>query len=214
MRSHRSVAMTVISARLLAAALPPPGAQARSRGPVLTGLRCVPATRAACKQRPQVQIGKQVQLRGRGLKAGMRVSFRWSRGALATKLRRSSAGWVVRVPAGTKAGVISVRVSDRAGRRSRVIRLLVLPVPVVRAGGGALPAAFRGDGMWIWHVSKSSGGDPAALGFKARAAGVETIFVKSSDGATPWAQFSPALVQALHAQGLRACAWQFVYGAD
>jgi hypothetical protein len=38
--------------------------------------------------------------------------------------------------------------------------------------------------------------------------------VKSSDGATPWAQFSPALIQALHAQGLRVCAWQFVYGAD
>jgi peptidoglycan hydrolase-like protein with peptidoglycan-binding domain len=218
MRSHRSVAMTVISASLLAAALAPAGAEGRSRAPVLTGLRCVPATRAECKQRPQVQIGKQVQLRGRGLKAGMRVSFRWSRGALATKLRRSSAGWVVRVPVGTKPGVISVRVSDRAGRHSRVIRLLVLPVPVVRApipaGGGPLPAAFRGDGMWIWQLPKSSGGDLTAIGLKARAAGIETIFVKSSDGNTPWAQFSPELVQALHAQGLRACAWQFVYGAD
>src|SRR4051812_45482584 len=140
MGSHRSVAMTVISASLLAAALAPAGAQARTRAPVLTGLRCVPATRAACKVRPQVQIGKQVQLRGRGLKAGMRVSFRWSRGALATKLRRSGAGWVVRVPAGTKAGTISVRVADRAGRRSRAIRLVVLPVPAFRtpAGSGSL----------------------------------------------------------------------------
>jgi peptidoglycan hydrolase-like protein with peptidoglycan-binding domain len=218
MRSHRSVAMTVISASLLAAALGPAGAEGRSRAPVLTGLRCVPATRAECKQRPQIQIGKQVQLRGRGLKAGMRVSFRWSRGALATKLRRSSAGWVVRVPVGTKPGVISVRVSDRAGRRSRVIRLLVLPVPVFRApvpaGGGPLPAAFRGDGMWIWQLPKSSGGDLTAIGLKARAAGIETIFVKSSDGDTAWPQFSPALVAALHAQGVRVCAWQFVYGAD
>jgi hypothetical protein len=53
-----------------------------------------------------------------------------------------------------------------------------------------------------------------AIGLKARAAGIETVFVKSSDGVTPWAQFSPALVAALHAQGLRVCAWQFVYGND
>jgi len=162
-------------------------------------------------------IGKQIQLRGRNLKAGMRVSFRWSRGALATKLRRSSAGWVVRVPAGTKAGTISVRVTDRAGRRPRVIRLVVLPAPVVRAPatvGGPLPAVFHGDGMWIWQVPKSSGGDPLAIAFQARAAGIETVFVKSSDGLTPWPQFNPALIQALRAQGLRVCAWQFVYGND
>ena len=208
--------MTAVSTCLLAVALAPAGAQARSRAPALTGLRCVPATRAECKQRPQVQIGKQVQLRGRGLKAGMRVSFRWSRGALATRLRRSGAGWVVRVPAGTKAGTISVRVSDRAGRRSRAIRLVVLPVPVIRppARSAGVPDAFRGDGMWIWQVPKSSGGDPLAIALKARNAGIETVFVKSSDGTTPWAQFSPALIQALHAQGVRVCAWQFVYGAD
>src|SRR3954452_12986351 len=153
MRRYRHAVTILASTTLLAAVLAPAGAEGRTRAPVLTGLRCVPATKAACTPRPQVQIGKQVQLRGRNLKAGMRVSFRWSRGALATKLRRSSAGWVVRVPVGTKPGTISVRVSDRAGRHSRVIRLLVLPVPVFRApvpaGGGSLPTAFRGDGMWI-----------------------------------------------------------------
>ena len=87
-------------------------------------------------------IGKQVQLRGTGLKAGMRVSFRWSKGALATKLRRSPAGWVARVPPGTKAGTISVRVTDRAGRRSRVIRLIVLP-GARPAPGAQRPAARR-----------------------------------------------------------------------
>jgi len=211
------VAVTVVLASMLAGALEPAGAGARTRPPVLTGLRCVPATKAQCRARPQVMIGKQIQLRGRNLKAGMRVSFRWSRGALATKLRRSSAGWVVRVPAGTKAGTISVRVTDRGGRRSRVIRLVVLPAPVVRAPatvGGPLPAVFHGDGMWIWQVPKSSGGDPLAIAFQARAAGIETVFVKSSDGVTPWAQFNPALTQALRAQGLRVCAWQFVYGND
>ena len=83
------VAVTVVLASMLAGALEPAGAGARTRPPVLTGLRCVPATKAQCRARPQVMIGKQIQLRGRNLKAGMRVSFRWSRGALATKLRRT-----------------------------------------------------------------------------------------------------------------------------
>src|SRR3954453_16453596 len=217
MRTRRYAVATLAGASLLATGVAPSGAGAATLGPVLPGLRCVPATKAACRQRPQVQLGKQLQLRGRGLKAGMRVSFRWSRGALATKLHRSKAGWVVRVPVGVKPGTISVRVTDRAGRRSRVIRLVVLPQPAVRpipAGTGSLPAVFRGDGMWIWQLAKSSAGNATAMGLKAHAAGIETVFVKSSDGATPWAQFSPALVQALHAQGLRACAWQFVYGAD
>src|SRR3954464_9421037 len=217
MRRYRHAVTILAAASLLAAGLAPAGAEGRTRAPVLTGLRCVPATKASCRARPRVQIGQQVALRGRGLKAGMRVSFRWSRGALATKLRRTKTGWVVRVPVGVKAGTISVRVTDRAGRRSRVIRLVALPQPVVRpvpGGNGSLPAVFRGDGMWIWELPKSSGGNPTAMGLKAHAAGIETGFVKSSGGATPPAQFSPALVQALHAQGLRACAWQFVYGAD
>jgi hypothetical protein len=220
MRRLAPAALTAVLATALAGTGGPAGAEtaaaARSRAPVLIALRCVPASRAECRARPQVQIGKQVQLRGRRLKSGMRVSFRWSRGALATRLRRTGAGFVVRVPAGTKPGTISVRVTDRAGRRSRVIRLVVLPSPVVRVPSmaGALPAAFRGDGMWIWEMPKSSGGDVNAIGFKARSAGIETVFVKSSDGVTPWAQFSPALVAALHAQGLRVCAWQFVYGND
>jgi hypothetical protein len=212
MPGYQRTLLTAVAMLLLA----PAGAAARTRPPALTALRCVPASRADCSARPQVQIGKQVQLRGRNLKAGMRVSFRWSRGALATKLRRTSVGFVVRVPAGTKPGTVTVRVTDRAGRHSQE-RLVVLPAPVVQppaAAGGPLPAAFHGDGMWIWQLVKSAGGDPAAIGAQARAAGIQTVFVKSSDGVTPWAQFSPALVQALHAEGLRACAWQFVYGND
>ena len=57
--------LTVVAASVLAGSLAPAGAEARTRAPVLTGLRCVPATRAACRARPQVTIGKQVQLRGR-----------------------------------------------------------------------------------------------------------------------------------------------------
>ena len=212
MRHGRTLAIAV----LLAGTLAPTAAHARTPPPKLTGLRCVPATRAVCHPRPQVMIGKQVQLRGTGFKVGMRVSFRWSKGALATKLRRSPTGWVARVPPGTKAGTISVRVTDRAGRRSRVIRLVVLPVPLARrAPGGPLPAPFAGNGMWIWELPKSEGGDVNAIAARALGAGISTVFVKSSDGPDDaWAQFNPTLVQALHAYGLRVCAWQFVYGAD
>src|SRR3954464_16107073 len=217
MRGYRPALLTTVSALLLAGGLTPAGAAARTDAPVVPGPRCVPATKPVWRPRPQVQIGKQVQLRGRNLKAGMRVSFRWSRGALATKLRHSSVGFVVRVPAGTKPGIVTVRVTDRAGRHSQT-RLVVLPRraarPPVQGPGGPLPDAFRGDGMWIWELNKSAGGNPIGIGLQARAAGLRTVFVKSSDGDTPWAQFSPALVQSLHAQGLRACAWQFVYGRD
>ena len=59
------------------------GAHAASKAPRLTGLRCVPVTAQACKRSVRVAVGKQIQVRGRGLERGMRVSFRWSKGALA-----------------------------------------------------------------------------------------------------------------------------------
>src|SRR4051794_41766540 len=102
MRGYRPALLTTVSALLLAGGLTPAGAAARTPAPVLTGLRCVPAGKAACKPRPQGQIGKQVQLRGRNLKAGVRGSFRWARGAPATKLRPPSLGFVVPRPARTK----------------------------------------------------------------------------------------------------------------
>ena len=69
--------------------------------------------------------------------------------------------------------------------------------------------------MWIWYVSKSNGGDVAAIVAQAHAAGVTTLFIKSSDGSSNyWSQFSPQLVAELHANGLRACAWQYVYGTN
>src|SRR5436309_1500283 len=77
-------------------------------------------------------------------------------------------------------------------------------------GTDGTPAAFRGDGMWIWQLSKSDGGDDGAIGARARAADMGTVFVKAADGGSPFeGQFTNLLVAGLHAQGLRACAWQF-----
>ena len=66
--------------------------------------------------------------------------------------------------------------------------------------------------MWIWYVNKSNGGDLNAIIAQAQAHGITTVFVKSGDGTNYWTQFTPDLVAALHAGGLRVCAWQYVYG--
>jgi hypothetical protein len=207
------------AAALLALAAPAPASAARKKPPELTRIRCVPATSAACNGAIKVTIGRQVQISGKRIYKGMRVSFRWPRGALATKLDHTRVGYVARVPPGTKAGAVSVTLSDRAGRRSNARRITVVAPPKVGGGTivapGALPEVFKGNGMWIWEAGRSEGGDPAAIAVRARAAGVSTVFVKSSDGgASRWPQFNPTFVAALKAQGLKVCAWQFVYGND
>ena len=200
------------------AVLPAPPAGARVARPYLSGLRCVPTGGPGCSSRARAVVGGQFQLRGRRLYRGMRVTFRWSTGAIATTLQRTRTGWVARVPAGTRLGVDAVTVRDRSGRRSNARHLLVAARPVTRRpspaapAGGPLPLAFQGNGMWIWELSRSEGGDLAAIATRAQATGISTVFVKSGDGTDYWPQFSSQLVATLHASGLRVCAWQFVYG--
>jgi hypothetical protein len=214
-RARRCISLALVSALALAT---PQAAHARKRAPEISRIRCVPSNSVNCKNGVRVTIGRQLQFGGRRLYKGMRVSFRWPRGALATKLDRTRIGYIARVPAGTRAGTVSVTVSDRAGRRSNARRITVLAPPrppTPPSAPGTLPDAFRGNGMWIWELSRSEAGDPAAIAARARSAQISTVFVKSSDGATSrWAQFNPTLVAALHAQGIRVCAWQFVYGND
>jgi len=72
--------------------------------------------------------------------------------------------------------------------------------------------SLAGRGMWVWYVSRSSGGSLSSIIFMAHHYGLSTVMVKSGDGTSMWSQFNPSLVSALHASGLRVCAWQFVYG--
>jgi murein L,D-transpeptidase YcbB/YkuD len=67
---------------------------------------------------------------------------------------------------------------------------------------------FAGHGMWIWQVPKAAGGDPAGIAEQAHLANIDTLIIKSAHGATPWSQFSPELVAALHAEGLTVCGYQ------
>jgi Putative peptidoglycan binding domain len=73
-------------------------------------------------------------------------------------------------------------------------------------------AALGGRGMWVWELGSSNGGNVASIIAQAKHYGVSTLMIKSGDGTTAWSQFNPQLVAALHANGLRACAWQYVYG--
>jgi len=66
--------------------------------------------------------------------------------------------------------------------------------------------------MWIWVLSRSSGGNVGSLIARAHRYGISTLMIKSGDGASAWSQFSRQLVSSLHAGGLRVCAWQYVYG--
>src|SRR3954469_13603865 len=202
------------AATLVVLAAPAPASAARPKAPELTRIRCVPSTTATCKTSIKVTIGRQLQLSGKRVAKGMRVSFRWSRGALATKLDHTRVGYVARVPAGTSAGVVSVTVSDRAGRRSNAMKITVVAPPRIGGAGvapGVLPDVFKGNGMWMWELASSDGGNLDTIAARAHAAAISTVFVKSSDGASDrWSQFNPGLVAALHAQGLHVCAWQFV----
>jgi hypothetical protein len=74
----------------------------------------------------------------------------------------------------------------------------------VEVSGSTRPP--NGRAMWIWYVSRSDGGNLAAIAAHARAAGVETLIVKAADGVKPWSQFSHRLVSTLHANGLHVCA--------
>jgi hypothetical protein len=90
-----------------------------------------------------------------------------------------------------------------------LVLLLVLAAPV-SAAARSNPLAARG--MWIWYVSASNHGNFSSIVAKARQYGISTLMIKSSDGSSMWSQFSPGLVSRLHANGLRVCAWQYVYG--
>jgi Putative peptidoglycan binding domain len=103
-------------------------------------------------------------------------------------------------------------------------RLVAVLIAVTLVGPGvAQTAAARtrvhkaadtlaGRGMWIWYISRSSGGTLASIITTARHYGVSTLMIKSGDGVSMWSQFTPSVVSTLHANGLRVCAWQYVYG--
>ena len=130
-------------------------------------------------------------------------------------------------PAATQKDLLRIRLPEspasragayysEVGRRARTIAgVLILSLAALASGPGTANASpLRGNGMWIWYVSQSSGGKLSRIARKAHTHHIDTLYVKSSDGTSAWAQFSRNLVQYFHSRGLRVCAWQFVYGSD
>jgi hypothetical protein len=83
-----------------------------------------------------------------------------------------------------------------------------------RLAHGARGNAFATRGMWIWYLSRSDGGNLASLVADAHRYGISTLLIKSGDGSGVWSQFNPSVVATLHANGLRVCGWQYVYGIN
>jgi peptidoglycan hydrolase-like protein with peptidoglycan-binding domain len=152
-----------------------------------------------------------------------RPGARITRSSPSSRLRSTSAGLVVTVPKAAHSGHIMVllskgRYTSSYGPITVFTHALHPPVkavvsPIVAGGAGTSP--LEGQGMWIWYIDKSDGGSVPAIIAQAHAAGVTTVFVKSSDGSSNyWSQFSPQLIAELHAGGLKVCAWQYVYGTN
>lgn len=197
----------------------------------ISGAACVPVAHCSTNSR-QVQLGGELLIKGTELRKGMEVAFPHSWDARIASnsptghLASASGGMVVRVPSTAHSGRIMILLSH--GRHSnsygpiQVVRYaLHPPLPPKPAAPPAPPTttpsgtAFDGQGMWIWYVSQSDGGNLASIIAQAHAAGVTTLYIKSSDGSSNyWSQFSPELVATLHANGLKACAWQYVYGTN
>jgi peptidoglycan hydrolase-like protein with peptidoglycan-binding domain len=206
---------------------------AAKRGPApvrISSVACVPASH--CSGNPhEVTVHGTLRLAGAGLRAGMVVVFpktpgaRISRTGPGSHLRQTSSGLLVTVPAKAHSGRIMVLINSTRHTGSvgpitivkhalhPPVAALATPTPTPTVAVG--PSPLEGQGMWIWYVSRSDGGNTASIIARAHAAGVSTLFIKSSDGASNyWSQFSPQLVAELHAAGLRACAWQYVYGTN
>ncbi|HXB65060.1 MAG TPA: peptidoglycan-binding domain-containing protein [Solirubrobacteraceae bacterium] len=215
------------------------GKQAKKRSPAapavrIGGARCVPANSCSTKWH-EVSTRGTLLLQGKGLKSGQAVAFPrfWeaqiARNSPSARLRSSSAGLVVSVPGNAHSGRIAVmlgggRKSNLFGPIKVVTHALHPPAPPKPPAPAPVPSgvassangtALAGQGMWIWYMSASDGGSVAAIAAQAKAAGVGTLLIKSSDGSTNyWSQFSKQMVEEVHAQGLKVCAWQYVYGTN
>jgi hypothetical protein len=218
------------SSRAPAHAVGAPSSSPHVRTVRITSVRCVPSARCSGNPR-QVSTHGTLLVAGVGLRAGLTVAFpaapgaRISRFSPGARLRSTSTGLLVTVPSSAHSGRIMVllgggRYTSTYGpiaiyRHALHPPVKHLPPPPTLGAVAASASALEGQGMWIWYVSKSNGGNVASIAAQAHAAGVSTVFIKSSDGSSNyWAQFSPQLVQQLHANGLRACAWQYVYGTN
>jgi hypothetical protein len=81
--------------------------------------------------------------------------------------------------------------------------------------------ALTGKGFFIWKIHDCEGGNPAAIVSAAKAANLSHVLIKIADGMnhsnvdkTTGTDYVPPLVNALHAAGIQAWGWHYIYGTD
>ncbi len=218
-RSHRR-RLALAWALALPALLAPAAAASASGHPRIVFVRCS-SVPYPCASHTTVTRTGHLLVGATGMSPHAKVAF-------TIRLRNGRAGQhvvggsfrtrtriVVPVPSDAVGG--PVRVVNPGRRYSNAVHVDVRRQPKPKVSGGVPPggaSAFDGNGMWIWYVSRSQGGDPAAIAAQARSHGIGTVYIKSADGTGAWSQFNATTVAALKAAGLRVCAWQFVYGTN
>jgi hypothetical protein len=205
----RRIAAAVALGLALFAALPALADAARPPTLRLLWLDCWPR---ACGRAPGATARSQLAVAALGVRGRLLVQVPTRRGrrTLASS-RVSRLRWVIRLPADVLGGRLRLRDGRRLSNWSRVVRI-VRAFPRRPVSAPASGTALDGSGMWIWVLARTEGGNLGAIVNRARANGITTVFLKSSDGAGSWAQFSPQNVSTLRNAGLHVCGWQYVYG--
>jgi hypothetical protein len=91
-----------------------------------------------------------------------------------------------------------------------MVMALAMTAALAPAASASNPLAVRG--MWIWEMPSSNGGNLSSIIGRAHRYGIRTLLIKSGDGTNYWSQFSRSMVSTMHRNGLKVCAWQYVYG--
>jgi len=73
-----------------------------------------------------------------------------------------------------------------------------------------IPAALpTGRGFYLWNLSRCEHGSVPAIIDRCRRCGVSWVAVKAGNAGDPWSQFTRALVDQLHAAGLKVFGWSY-----
>lgn len=111
---------------------------------------------------------------------------------------------------------------SRRGRQLLPVLMIVLVAVVALAPSAsgrnhraraAQASPFDTRGMWIWVLGASNHGSLSSIVAQAHRYKITTLYIKGGDGTNTWSQFNSSLVSTLHANGIRVCAWQYVYGS-
>lgn len=80
--------------------------------------------------------------------------------------------------------------------------------------------ALSGKGFYLWQIPRCEGGDASRIAARAAAVGLTHVLIKIADAGSAYnidnngRDLVPPVVSALHARGIQAWGWHYVYGYD